>query len=263
MRFDIDLWQGKDMGEFRPFLQGFLLDTPKPLGAVIIAPGGGYLLRSRGEAEVVAECFNKLGFHAFVLEYRVNTPFPASLQDALRAVKIIRLHSARWHVAPGQIALGGFSAGGHLAASAGVYYDEIPASAGDDADRFSGRPDALLLCYPAIDVDPKRSGHGGTGRVLAGTDEPSQEQMDQLSMQLHVKANAPPAFLWHTADDSVKVENSLAFARSVWAKGGTAELHIFAGGPHGLGLAEKYENIKVWPRLAAQFLKTVCHFSEA
>ena len=112
-----------------------------------------------------------------------------------------------------------------------------------------------------IDVDPNRFGHAGSGQYLAGTKTPSQEQLDQLSLQLHVKENTPPAVMWHTADDGVKVQNSLAFADAIWKKGGTAELHIFAHGPHGLGLAGDYENIKVWPELVAQFLKTVCKFT--
>ena len=87
------------------------------------------------------------------------------------------------------------------------------------------------------------------------------QQIDQLSLQLHVKENTPPAVMWHTADDGIKVQNSLAFADAIWQKGGIAELHIFAHGPHGLGLAEHYENIKVWPQLVAQFLKTVCGFT--
>ena len=258
----IDLWQGKDTGGFMPYLETFLLDTPAPRGAVIVCPGGGYSSRARHEANPVAERFNALGFHAFVLEYRVKTiKFPEPQQDAFRAIKIIRQHAAEWNIIPDQIAIGGFSAGGHLAASTGVFFDEVDASFGDGADAFPQRPDALFPCYPVIDVDPQRFGHAGSGKYLAGTETPSQEQIDKLSLQFHVKENTPPAVMWHTADDGVKVQNSLAFADAIWRKGGTAELHIFAHGPHGLGLAESHENIKVWPELVAQFLKTVCKFT--
>ena len=186
----------------------------------------------------------------------------ASIKEKIEELKdVIRQHAEEWKVIPDQIAIGGFSAGGHLAASTGVFFDEVDASFGDGADAFPQRPDALFPCYPVIDVDPKRFGHEGSGHYLAGTKTPSQEQLDLLSLQFHVKENTPPAVMWHTADDGVKVQNSLAFADAIWKKGGTAELHIFAHGPHGLGLAEAYENIKVWPELVAQFLKTVCKFT--
>jgi len=259
----IDLWPGRSM-EFMPYLETYLLKTEKPLGAVIVCPGGAYTHRARHEADPVAVRFNELGFHAFVLEYRVDKiKFPEPQQDAFRAIKIIRQHAAEWKIVPDQIAIGGFSAGGHLAASAGVFFDEVDASAGDAADAFPQRPDALFPCYPVIDVDPNRFGHASSGAALAGEKNPSQETIDKLSLQFHVTEKTPPAVMWHTADDGVKAMNSIAFAQAIWARGGTAELHIFAHGPHGLGLAEKYENIKVWPQLTAQFLKTVCNFTTA
>ena len=258
----IDLWPGKDMGEFMPYMETFILDTPTPRGAVIVCPGGGYSHRARHEGNPVAERFNALGFHAFVVEYRVGEiKFPEPQQDAYRAIKIIRQHAEEWKVIPDQIAIGGFSAGGHLAASTGVFFDEVDASFGDGADPFPQRPDALFPCYPVIDLDPKRFGHLGSAQHLWGCEDPTQEQFDKCSLQLHVTEKTPPAVMWHTADDGVKVQNSLAFADAIWKKGGTAELHIFAHGPHGLGLAEAHENIKVWPELVAQFLKTVCKFT--
>ena len=258
----IDLWPGRDVGEFMPYMETFLLESSAPRGAVIVCPGGGYSHRAKHEGNPVAERFNELGFHAFVVEYRVGAiKFPEPQQDAFRAIKIIRQHAAEWNIIPDQIAIGGFSAGGHLAASTGVFFDEVDASFGDGADEFDQRPNALFPCYPVIDMDSKRFGHAGSAQYLSGTKEPSQEQIDALSLQLHVKENTPPAVMWHTADDGVKVQNSLAFADAIWKKGGTAELHIFAHGPHGLGLAEQHENIKVWPQLVAQFLKTVCGFT--
>ena len=262
----IDLWPGRDVGDFMPYLETFLLETDKPLGAVIVCPGGAYTHRARHEGNPVAKRFNELGFHAFVLEYRVGEElgkikYPQPQQDALRSIKLIRQHAAEWRIDPGQIAIGGFSAGGHLAASAGVFFDEIDASAGDGADAFPQRPDALFPCYPVIDVDPKRFGHASSGEFLAGMKNPPQEVLDKLSLQLHVTEKTPPAVMWHTADDGVKVMNSIAFAQAIWAKGGTAEVHIFAHGPHGLGLAEAYENIKVWPELTARFLTVVCKFT--
>ena len=258
----IDLWPGKDTGEFMPYMETFILDTPTPRGAVIVCPGGGYHHRARHEGNPVAERFNALGFHAFVVEYRVGEiKFPEPQQDAFRAIKIIRQHAEEWKVIPDQIAIGGFSAGGHLAASTGVFFDKVDASFGDCADAFPQRPDALFPCYAVIDLDPKRFGHIGSAQRLFGCEEPTQEQFDCGSLQLHVTENTPPAVMWHTADDGVKVQNSLAFADAIWKKGGTAELHIFAHGPHGLGLAEAHENIKVWPELVAQVLKPVCKFT--
>lgn len=122
------LWQGKAPGSdiddgFRPTLELYTVETDKPRGAVLICPGGGYCNRAPHEGKPVAEKFNEAGFHAFVVQYRVAHRHPAPLLDASRALRIIRHRSDDWNVNPDQIAICGFSAGGHLAGSLGVHFD--------------------------------------------------------------------------------------------------------------------------------------------
>lgn len=257
----IDLWPGRDTGEFRPYLEVNLLPGKEIRGAVVVCPGGGYRKRAAHEGAPVAETFAAMGFHTFVLQYRVHpTRFPEPQQDALRAIRIVRAHAAEWNVAPDKIAILGFSSGGHLAMSACTYYGLIDSAAGDAADQVSDRPDAGILCYPVIDVDGNRHGHVGSGIELCGGKIPTQEELYLYSLQFHVRADMPPCFFWHTAEDrSVPVMNSIAMAQAMWNRRLTAELHIFPHGNHGLGLAPDFPDIAKWPQLASQFLHQLWH----
>lgn len=239
----------------------FLLDRPAtpPAGLVLICPGGGYGHRSPRESAIIAETFNRLGWPAVVLQYRVApNVFPAPQKDALRALKIIRSRAAEWGVDKHQIAILGFSAGGHLAACTGTMWDRIDADAGDAVDREDARPDAMILCYPVIDLS---IGHPGSARNLLGKTDPSASELEKLSLENSVSKGTPPAFLWHTAADAViPCENSLLFAEAMWKLGNTAELHIFPRGPHGMAAGQDNDQvteIRIWPELASNFLKTV------
>ena len=253
---------GNVADDFAPYIQTYLLGkSTQPRGAVLVFPGGAYCCRAEHEGEPIALKFNELGFHAFVLQYRVAPyRFPAPQQDALRAIRIIRSRAKEWGVNPNQIATLGFSAGGHLCASTGVLYQEIDANAGDEIDKFSCRPDAIIPCYAVINLTEK-FGHFGSGENLLG-DKINTAEAAKLDLEKRVSSDVPPTFLWHTADDeAVNVLNSLSFAQAIWQNGGTCALHVFVHGPHGLGLAPDYPDIAVWPELAAEFLKTNCGFT--
>lgn len=242
--------------DFEPWLEPYLLTTDRPLGAVLVCPGGGYAARAPHEQAPIARYYNQCGYHAFVLQYRVAPHrHPAPLLDASRALRLIRHHAQAWCVDADHIAVCGFSAGGHLAASLGVHYDLTDLNIGDALDAISARPDALLLSYPVISASRYR--HRGSFESLLGP-EATPEALDFMSLELQVNERTPPAFLWHTADDaSVPVENSLVFAEMLHRHGVPFELHIFPSGTHGLGLAADDPHVGVWPALSQQWLASL------
>jgi len=243
------LYPGKPPGSavddgFRPWLDPYPVATETSRGAVVICPGGAYSHRAPHEGAPVAERFNREGIHAFVLHYRVAPHrYPAALMDGIRAIRIVRSRAGEWNVDPERIAVLGFSAGGHLAASSGVLFTEAPDAIGDEVERIEGRPDALVLCYPVITSGPFAN-HGSFENLLGpGV---SSVRRAEVSLELRVTEETPPAFLWHTSDDNgVPVENSLLFAQALHRHRIPFELHVFPHGPHGLGLAEEQD-----PRIA-------------
>ena len=253
---------GNPAETFQPFIDTFLLGgASAPLGGVLILPGGGYSHRAFHEGNPVAEAFNALGYHAFVLQYRVSPyRYPAPQRDLIRAVKLIRSHAAQWRL--DKLAVLGFSAGGHLAASGTMLADEINADEGDKADSFSGKADAMILCYPVISLTDD-FGHRGSGLYLFG-ENAGKEEIAKANMQRLVDKSTPPAFLWHTAEDNgVPVRNSVSFAEEMWKCGNTCELHVFPHGPHGRGLGLGMPDVKQWTTLAARFLETSAGFTKA
>jgi acetyl esterase/lipase len=255
----LPLWPDTPPGEthedaFRPTLTTFLLEGDEARGAVVVVPGGGYGGRADHEREPIARRFNEAGFHAFVLDYRVAPHRnPEPLNDAARAVRIVRNRAAEWRVKPDKIAVLGFSAGGHLTASLGVFFDSGEAGSSDPVARESSRPDALVLCYPVISSG--KFGHQGSFDNLLGP-ESSAAEREAMSLEKHVRKDTPPAFLWSTSDDeAVPVENSLLFATALRAQGIPFEMHVYPHGPHGMGLAEKDPHVGTWPELCAEWLK--------
>ena len=147
------------------------------------------------------------------------------LGDAQRAVRLVRHHAKEWNVDPDRIGILGFSAGGHLAASASTHFDEGNPEAVDAVDRQSSRPNASILCYPVISF--KDYYHEGSMTRLLG-ENPPEELRNALSLELAVKPETPPSFLWHTADDgAVPVENSLMYAKALSKRRIPFELHVF------------------------------------
>jgi acetyl esterase/lipase len=224
--------------------------------AVIICPGGGYSRLSFGHEGIdPARWFNSLGVTAFVLKYRVKEyGHPAPLRDALRAVRWVRSRAAEFGVRTDRIGMMGFSAGGHLAASAGTLYDAPEGRTGAALDSVSGRPDFLLLIYPVITMqDPYV--HAGSRLCLIGP-HPTQSLMDHLSPELQVTKDTPPAFLVSTEEDkTVPFQNSVLFFEALKRAGVPAEIHVFEKGPHGFGMRKDLGATSEWPLRCADWLR--------
>jgi acetyl esterase/lipase len=257
----VKLWErtpGFDpaLGQDEPTVTPYLLGG-QGNGCVIVFPGGGYCVKAAHEAEPIALRMNALGFSAFVLDYRVSPyRFPHPQADAARAVRHVRFHAAKYGIQPGRIAVLGFSAGGHLAACAGVYWDRGDANSPDPIEMVSSRPDAMVLCYPVIKFFGGLR-HEGSAVNLLG-DGPDPDIRRSLTPSLHVTKDTAPAFLWHTAEDSgVPAANSVEMFRALRACGVTAELHIFPKGEHGLGLAQGDPQVSAWTGLCAGFLNSI------
>ena len=266
-------YDGKlDNGGFEPYLTTYLLDncadTPseRTRALVLICPGGGYEYLSPREAEPIAVRMNALGFHAAVVTYTVPPKqFPVAACDLAEAVYYARSHADEWHVKADRIIVCGFSAGAHLAATLGCYWnstllsDYLPYKSADI------QPNALLLSYPVITAD-KCCCHEGSVQNVLGSKEPSDADRARVSLEQHVSASVPPTFIWHTFEDqAVPAENSLRFAQALREAGVPFEYHLFARGCHGLALstAETSDNkpeleepeCAVWPELFAAWFK--------
>lgn len=206
--------------------------------AVIVCPGGGYQWRSDREAEPVALQFMAMGCHAFVMDYSVEpNRFPTALLELAQAVALIREHAAEWTVDPERIIVCGFSAGGHLACSLGVFWNQrfVYENIGKTAEMVC--PNGLILCYPVITSG--EFAHEGSVENLIGEGAP-QEDRDTISLEKWVGPHMPRTFLWHTySDESVPVENSFLLALSMRKHGVELELHIYPQGKHGLALANE------------------------
>jgi len=207
---------------------------------VVVFPGGGYhILALDLEGTEVCAWLNSLGVNAALVKYRVPEPpgvprYAAPLQDAQRAVGLVRSRAAEWHLDPNRIGLLGFSAGGHLAALLSNDYQQRTYPLSDDADRVSCRPDFTILIYPAY---------------LTANDDGKT-----LAPEFHITAETPPTFLIQTEDDPVHVENSLVYFRALKENKVKAEMHLFGSGGHGYGLRPSPEPVTNWPRLAEGWL---------
>ncbi len=204
---------------------------------VLICPGGGYAFRSFREAEPIAVRLLGLGMSACVIDYSVAPArFPSALLQVLAALAYAREHADAWHIDPDRIILMGFSAGGHLAASAGVFWDKphYAAKLGLKPDQV--RPNGLALCYPVITAGPYA--HEDSIRNLLGDDIDILRQT--VSLEKQVSSRTPPAFLFHTWDDSlVPVENTLLFASALRKQGVQAMPYIYPKGTHGISLSNR------------------------
>ncbi len=225
--------------------------------AVIVAPGGGYLSLATGhEGREVADWFAAHGVTAFVLRYRL-TPFgyhhPTQLRDAQRAIRWVRAHAQDYGVDPHRIGMIGFSAGGHLTAMAETLFDAGDPKAADPVDRVGSRPDFAILGYPVIQIDDPMQ------RLTAiASGKPSSDVLRQLSPALNVTAQTPPTFIFQTTtDEVVDPRNATLFYGALRAANVPAELHIFAQGRHGLGLAMTEPALSVWPSLLQTWLGAI------
>lgn len=270
----------------------FLTDKARP--AVIICPGGGYLGTSDREAEPVALRFASLGYQVFVLRYTtyynepvtdyLNLPAPNEkwgaeqpLFDLAKAILTIRENASAYYVNPDQIILCGFSAGGHLAASLGVHWDNPVLFEKFNVNSKMFKPNAMVLAYPMLDyqIMKKKSEAGDNGftkratetifNVVFNSSNPSEDNLIAQSPVNFVSSQTPATFLWHTADDKiVHVDNSLRFASELSRNKVPFSLHVFESGVHGLSLSDETSasepdhvnvNCKVWFDLASSWLK--------
>ena len=221
-----------------PTLTPYWPDPAKATGAaIVICPGGGYGGLAGHEGEHYARFLNESGIAGFVLKYRLGSGgyrHPVMLQDAARAVRLVRAGAGEWKLDPKRIGITGSSAGGHLASTLLTHFDAGKPDAADPIERASSRPDLGILCYAVITMGEYT--HRGSRSNLLGND-PSPELIRELSNELQVTKDTPPCFIWHTHEDSaVPVENSLHFAEALRKAGVPFDLHVYQKGSHGLGL---------------------------
>lgn len=237
-------------GVHRPTITAYLpAEGTSTRPAVVICPGGGYgLLALDKEGHDVARWFAERGVVGVVLKYRLPRPdghvygHEAPLADAARALALVRERSEDWGVDVGRVGIMGFSAGGHLAASASVQLGEAG-------------PNFSVLVYPVISMVAGVT-HGGSKKNLLGPD-PEEALVERFSSELQVTKDTPPAFLVHTSDDWVKVENSLRYYSALRAAGVSAELHVFARGGHGYGMRRPDLPVGRWPELLDGWIRNV------
>ena len=236
---------------------------PAPAGkasgaAVIICPGGGYAVEAiKHEGSQVAEWLNGIGVTAFVLKYRLpDTAIMINktigpLQDAQRAIRIVRRHAKEWNIDPNKIGIMGFSAGGHLASTLSTHYNQ---QVYDPVDSTSARPDFSLLIYPVISMDSSIT-HMGSRINLLGK-HPSPALVKLYSNELQVNKSTPPAFLVQSIDDNVvPVRNSIDYALALKKYDIPCELHLYERGGHGYGLGRTKDTESSWPEACRKWLK--------
>ncbi|WP_158825234.1 alpha/beta hydrolase [Mucilaginibacter lacusdianchii] len=226
----------------QPSLTPFLPEKGKANGvAIIVIPGGAYAgLAINHEGYDVAQKFADAGITAFVLKYRLpddrvmDDRSIGPLQDAQRAIQLVRQHAAEWNINPGKVGIIGFSAGGHLASTLGTHYVKAVI---DNKEGVNLRPDFMALIYPVITMGELT--HSGSKENLIGKTA-TPEQVNLYSNEKQVTSNTPPAFLVHTQDDkTVPVLNSVLFYEALTKAGVKAELHLYQAGGHGFGLNNK------------------------
>lgn len=231
--------------------------------AVIICPGGGYGgLAYDWEGSDVAKWFNTKGFAAFVLKYRlpqsksIIIKNEAPLQDAQRAIRLIRYNANKWNINKNKIGVIGFSAGGHLASTLGTHYDRDVLKNRDAIDKLSARPNFMMLIYPVITMDLLYTHQGSRNNLLGKA--PKDSLVHLYSNELHVNENTPPTFIVHSTDDkAVPVENSLLFYESLKKAKVYTELHIYPYGGHGFGLAVGRGYLQNWTQRLDDWLEHI------
>jgi acetyl esterase/lipase len=244
-----------------PTLTVFLPQKGQGTGsAVIVAPGGAYLgLASNLEGRQVADWFTARGFTAFVLKYRLGAkyPYPIPLEDAQRAVRLVRSSAATYGFLPNRIGFVGFSAGGHLAGATGTLFDTGKPDSSDPVERLSSRPDFLVLGYAWLNA-MQPSGNYITYCSLIKTIPPETCKVNEqkYTPSLHVTSRTPTTFIYSTTDDrTVPISASVNFYNALISAGVPAELHIFRHGDHGSGMGSGKAALDLWPVLLEGWLR--------
>lgn len=228
--------------------------------AIIVCPGGGYTMVSKDEGEPVAMFFNRHGYHAFVLEYsvKIDNPFPTALKELARAMSIVRENSEEWLIND-EISVVGFSAGGNLALSLGIYYNKpiITSEMGLSPEQI--RPSRIILGYPAVTLHSKSKGGEippalielmdkglmpdfrgpNIKEILLGHEGVTEEEAEQLNLLNYLHESMPPTFIWGSYEDTVIPASDLTgLAAGLYKLGVPCELHMFGHGPHGVSLCD-------------------------
>ena len=228
--------------------------------AVLICPGGGYHgVAIDQEGHDIARWLNGFGVAGVVLKYRSPNPAPGPrcqpygpLRDAQCALRLLRSRAQEWRLDVGRVGILGFSAGGHLAASASTLFADSTES--DPALAcLSCRPDFTVLVYPVVSFTAEGVLHAGSRSNLLGA-KPSEELARHFSCELQVTKETPPAFLAHTGDDGVPVANSLLYYQALQRAGVRAELHVFPEGGHGYGMRPRGFAVDSWPERCREWL---------
>jgi acetyl esterase/lipase len=231
--------------------------------AVIVAPGGAYLgLAANLEGRQIADWFTGRGFTAFVLRYRLGEKniYPVPLEDARRAMRLVRSLAASYKLAPDRIGIVGFSAGGHLAASVATLSDSNPTTSSDPVDNLSARPDFVVLGYPWLNAMEPQVGKEITYCSLIHTVTPAQcnDFATRYTPKLHVTAHTPTTFIYATTDDvTVPIRASTEFYEAMVKAGAPVEMHLFRHGDHGSGLGLGQPSLDLWPVLLEQWLRDI------
>ena len=243
------------------------ININKKRETIIICPGGGYEFTSDREAETIALKFVAQGFNAVVVRYSIApVRYPTALLELAETVRYVREKEKEWNVDTEKVIVCGFSAGGHLAGSLGVLWNNEIIEKYLDIKNEEVKPNAMILCYPVISSG--EFAHKGSFDSLLGEKE-AEISRENLSLEKLVSIETPKTFLWHTFDDgTVPVQNSLLFSNALASNKVQFELHIYPSGVHGLGLCEEItamngrsehinSHIASWFNLACQWIKTL------
>lgn len=212
--------------------------------AVIVIPGGAYSFLAEREAEPCAKSFIGAGFNAFVLYYSLNerAKFPRPLQEISMAISHIHANADKYNIDPDRIFVCGFSAGGHLAGAIGTLWNR-PCAAFEGMEPGQNRPCGMILCYPVITLG--EYAHQLSRNIITGTQDPTQEQIDEYSLEKQVGPDTVPAFIWQTQEDNcVDIRNTLMMVNALVEAGIPTEYHMFPFGPHGMSIAT--EDTRGW-----------------
>ncbi|MDR0221471.1 MAG: alpha/beta hydrolase [Lachnospiraceae bacterium] len=226
---------------------------------ILVIPGGGYEMVSEREAEPVVNEFYRLGYHAGVLRYSVGEKAGnmQPLKEGITAMKMIRDHAKAWHVS--EVAVMGFSAGGHLAACIGTMYNEPKLVSALGFDTAKCRPDALVLSYAVLSSAAHT--YDGFFASFTGTEDENEHRF--YSPELRVNQDTPPTFIWQTVDDDiVPVENALLFISALQSNQVSYEAHLFRGAVHGISVCNEQtdyvdDHCGQWIDLCGEWLNEV------
>ena len=244
-----------------PRMYTYLAPKEKNMGAaVLIVPGGGYVrLPETYDNNPTAEFFQNIGISAFVVCHRLPTSRDlivrqiAPLQDAQRAMKIIRANAEKWGIDPNRVIANGTSAGGHVASSLGTHFEDV-SKIGDSLDAFDYKPNFMMLISPVISFDDAIA-HKGSKQSLLGNN-PSEELVNKYSNETRVTNQSPPSFLVHADnDDGVSPFNSVVLYEALKKAGVSASLHIFPYGAHGIGVGRNPGSTDMWPAISIEWMK--------